>query len=213
MKYKLAIFDFDGTLADSFPFFLSTVNELADAHQFRKVDIADIDTLRGYDAKRLINHLGLPLWKVPFVGKDYKNRMADKVNQISLFAGVEDMLQSLSSSGILVSLVTSNSFNNVSRVLNSAIMELMVHPQCGATLFGKRPKLKAILQKTGIHSSQAIYIGDELRDLQAANAENMDFGAVAWGYTRVDALAERSPAAIFYSVKQIVERVTQPQSV
>src|SRR5688572_24653931 len=106
MKYKLVIFDFDGTLADSFPFFLSTVNELADAHQFRKVDIADIDTLRGYDAKRLINHLGLPLWKVPFVGKDYKNRMADKVNQISLFAGVEDMLQSLSSSGILVSLVT-----------------------------------------------------------------------------------------------------------
>jgi phosphoglycolate phosphatase len=30
MLYKLAIFDFDGTLADSFPWFLGMVNGLAD---------------------------------------------------------------------------------------------------------------------------------------------------------------------------------------
>jgi phosphoglycolate phosphatase len=30
MKYRLIVFDFDGTLADSFPFFVSVVNTLAD---------------------------------------------------------------------------------------------------------------------------------------------------------------------------------------
>ena len=40
MTYRLAIFDFDGTLADSFPFFLSVFNTIADRHGFRRIDIA-----------------------------------------------------------------------------------------------------------------------------------------------------------------------------
>lgn len=39
MKYKLVIFDFDGTLADSFPFFLSTVNDLANEYNFKKISL------------------------------------------------------------------------------------------------------------------------------------------------------------------------------
>ena len=37
MTYRLAIFDFDGTLADSFPFFLSVFNTIADRHGFRRI--------------------------------------------------------------------------------------------------------------------------------------------------------------------------------
>jgi len=44
MKYRLAIFDFDGTLADSFPFFIRVFNQLAEQHgrhlavRFHRVD-------------------------------------------------------------------------------------------------------------------------------------------------------------------------------
>jgi len=34
MPYKLAIFDFDGTLSDSFAWFLSVINSVADKHKF-----------------------------------------------------------------------------------------------------------------------------------------------------------------------------------
>ena len=37
MQYELAIFDFDGTLADSFPFLVSVFNQLAERHGFRTV--------------------------------------------------------------------------------------------------------------------------------------------------------------------------------
>jgi phosphoglycolate phosphatase len=44
MKYRLAIFDFDGTLADSFPFFVRVINQLAEQHGFKKVDLDLVPT-------------------------------------------------------------------------------------------------------------------------------------------------------------------------
>lgn len=207
MKYKLVIFDFDGTLANSFPFFLNVINDLAEVYKFKKVDLIDVEALRGYDAKQIMNHLGLPLWKVPFVGNSFRTKMAEKINEIPLFAGVENMLQVLSKNKITLSLITSNSYDNVNQVLKSKNMSLIVHHQCGASLFGKQSRLKNVLQKTGIDSSQAIYIGDEIRDLKAANAENIAFGAVSWGYTRIDALLKHSPAETFYSVDEIAKKI------
>ena len=46
MKYQLVIFDLDGTLVDSFPWFLSIVNSVADKHGFRRVEPSDVDAAR-----------------------------------------------------------------------------------------------------------------------------------------------------------------------
>ena len=67
MKYELVIFDFDGTLADTFPWFLQVVNTLADAHKFKRVEAHEVETLRGYDARMVIKHLGIRWWKMPLV--------------------------------------------------------------------------------------------------------------------------------------------------
>jgi phosphoglycolate phosphatase-like HAD superfamily hydrolase len=46
VTYKLAIFDFDGTLADTLPWFLRTVNRMAETHGFNRIEAGDIETLR-----------------------------------------------------------------------------------------------------------------------------------------------------------------------
>ncbi len=60
VMYKLVIFDFDGTLADSFPWFLQVSNTLADRYRFRRMTEQEGTALRGMSARQMIQHFGVP---------------------------------------------------------------------------------------------------------------------------------------------------------
>lgn len=204
MTYRLVAFDFDGTLADSFPFFLSTLGTLADQYRFKRVEAHEVDTLRGWDARRILVHVGLPLWKVPRVGVTFKALMAANAGNIPLFDGVRDMLGHLAQQGIALAVVTSNSTENVRHILGDETAALVHHYACGATLHGKQQKLQRLLHDTGIPPHLALYVGDEVRDATAARAAGMAFGAVSWGYTKPEALAAEQPQALFATMDDIV---------
>jgi len=208
-KYRLAIFDFDGTLADSFPWFLRVVNQAADRYRFRRIVEDETETLRGCDARTIVRHLGIPAWKLPLVARYMRRRMAGEIGEIALFEGVDAMLRELSGRGVALAVVSSNSEGNVRRVLGPAVAALVGHYGCGSSIFGKRAELRRVLRDAGVRPAEAICIGDEIRDLEAAGAEGIPFGAVAWGYTRVEALAARSPRELFARVDEIPERVAR----
>ncbi len=206
-KYKLAIFDFDGTLADTFPWVLSIIDALADRHNIRRLDRSEIETLRGCDAGQVIKRYNVPFWKVPILAAQMRTLMARDIQQIRLFAGLDRVLRELDELGVQLAVVSTNSYENICHVLGPEIARRVRYYECGVSLFGKQPKLKAILHKSGVAPAEAICIGDEIRDIQAAQKVNIPFGAVAWGYTRIDALAALAPRAIFTHAEQILEEI------
>ncbi len=210
MKYKLAIFDFDGTLADSFPWAASVVNQFADQYGFQRIDPADHDRLRSYDARQFIQHIGVKLWKLPKMAIHVRRRMAEEIDQIPMFPDVSEMLQSLADAGIALAVVSSNSEENVRQVLGPENVELIQDFNCGASVFGKPSKLKAVMRRCGVAPAQAILIGDEIRDGNAARKVKMAFGAVAWGYTNPEALQSLEPEEFFMRVTEITERLVKP---
>ena len=58
MVYKLVIFDFDGTLADSAEWVARTINQVADRYRFKRIAYDEFATLRGRDNRAIIRHLG-----------------------------------------------------------------------------------------------------------------------------------------------------------
>lgn len=204
MRYRLAIFDFDGTLADSFPWFLSVVNVLADEHGFRRMEEHEVETLRGQGARQIVAHMRLPAWKMPRVAHHMRQLMARDAGRITLFPGVDGLLRELAGRGVRLAIVTSNSVDNVRQILGSESAALIHHYACGASMFGKRPKLRAVLRSSGVPAAEALCIGDEVRDLEAARAEGIAFGAVTWGYTRPEALRALHPEEVFESVEAIL---------
>src|SRR5262245_29675651 len=92
MKYRLAIFDFDGTLADSFPFFIRVFNQLAEQHCFKGIDPDLAPAFRRYNARQIMEKVGMPAWKLPLVAKSFISLMRQHAASISLFEHVDDLL-------------------------------------------------------------------------------------------------------------------------
>ena len=211
MPYKLAIFDMDGTLSDSFPWFLSVVNAVADKHKFQRIENGRLDELRHVGASELIRLLGVARWRIPLIARDMRKRKSQQIDSIPLFPGVDRLLNELTARGVTIAMVSSDSESNVRHVLGD-LAALVSHYACGAGLFGKSAKYRRILNRTGIPVDDTISIGDEIRDIDAAREAGIDFGAVSWGYTNAAALQARAPNFMFSRMDDIIVALTTPRA-
>ncbi|NMB88369.1 MAG: HAD hydrolase-like protein, partial [Chloroflexi bacterium] len=76
MKYKLIIFDFDGTLANSFPWVLEAIDRLAEKYGFKKVERNELDKLRSLDARQVMKKYAVSPWKTLSMARDIRSWMA-----------------------------------------------------------------------------------------------------------------------------------------
>lgn len=202
MRYPLVIFDFDGTLADSFPWVLRTVDEVADRFRFRRLREGELDELRFCDAREVMRRLGVPRWKVPMIARYVRSRMAQDVNQIDLFPGAGEMIDELADAGLRLAVVSANGEGTIRTVLGPHARRISAISG-GVSLFGKRGKLLRMSRLTGVEPRRAMVIGDEMRDLNAAKAARMAFGAVSWGLNRPEVLEAARPTAVFRHMSDI----------
>ena len=207
-RYDLAIFDFDGTLADSAGWFRSVINQVALRYGFRQVTDEELEALRGQPSAAVIRSLGVPAWKMPFIANHMRQLVARDAHKIALFEGVDALLSSLAECGVTLALVTSNSEANVRRILGQENATRIAHYACGASLFGKASKFRTIIKATSADPRRTIAIGDEVRDLEAARKAGVAAGAVGWGYATVDLLRAQRPDHLFLSMDDIRAAIT-----
>lgn len=206
LKYEFAIFDVDGTLADSFPWFLRVVNTVADRHGFKRIEESDVEALRGKRPREIVGHLGVPMWKLPAIARDMRRLKAEHLDTVPLFPGVPQMLRDLVSGGVKLAIVSSDSEENVRRKLGPE-SRIVSYFACGTALFGKARKYRSVLYDLHIEKSDAVAIGDEVRDAEAAAKAGIDFAGVTWGYASAEALRKAGPVMMFERVDEIAQKL------
>jgi phosphoglycolate phosphatase len=190
--YDLAIFDFDGTLADTGEWMFGVLNALARRHRFPELTAAEVEMLRGRTNREIISYLGVPEWRLPFIARDGRAMARRDRDAIRLFPEAVETLEALKAAGLKIAIVSSNSEDTIRYVLAHRA-SLVDHYGCGASLFGKAKKLRKALAATATPPERAVAIGDEVRDVEAARAAGMDSGAVLWGYATTQVLAQVEP--------------------
>jgi phosphoglycolate phosphatase len=203
MPPSLVIFDLDGTLADSLPWFRRNVNDVAEKFGFRRIEEADIEPLRHAGSREILKMLDVPLWKLPLIARHMRKLKAAHIADIALFPGVDAMLRALMESGIRLALVSSDSEANARRQLGQANAALFSWFDCGASIFGKAAKFRRVLARAGVEARRTIAIGDEVRDIEAARAAGIACAAVTWGYAAAQALRAHQADMVFDRMEQV----------
>jgi phosphoglycolate phosphatase len=205
--YRLAIFDFDGTLADSLPWFRASFQDMITRFDLAPVRDDEVEGLRSLSAREIMARLNVSMWQLPAIVSDMRKRKLAAASEISLFKGIPELLTDLQRQGVKIAIVSSDSDASVRQVLGP-VSSLITRFDCGAAIFGKHWKFRRVARRLGIEPSDTICIGDEIRDIEAARAAGMDSGAVAWGYALPSALQAAGPTHLFNSIDEMMQRLT-----
>jgi phosphoglycolate phosphatase len=206
-RYRLAIFDFDGTLADSLDWFRASFHDVIARFDLTPVTAEELEQMRGLSPREMMARLNVSMWQLPAIVSDMRKRKLAAASETSLFAGIPAMLSDLQRLGIKTAIVSSDSEASVRQVLGPTTVHI-TRFDCGAAVFGKHWKFRRVARKLGAKPSETICIGDEIRDIEAAKAAGMDSGAVAWGYALPAALQAAGPTHLFNSIEEMMQRLT-----
>jgi phosphoglycolate phosphatase len=206
---SLAIFDFDGTIADSAPWFANALNELARHHGFREVSAEQREMLRGRSTTEIFAYLGMSSLKLPLVVRQLREIAARDIEQISIFPWVPDIFAALRSRGISIAIVSSNTMANIRRVLGAEVESMVDQFGAGAPLLGKAAKITAVLKRCGSSAALTTSIGDEVRDIEAARALGICSLAVTWGFATAPALEAAQPTRLVHAPAELLDWFAQ----
>lgn len=209
MKIKHLIFDFDGTLADSQAIFVTVFNRLAEKHNYRPIDLETMDHLRSLSIIDRCRYLNVPLYKVPLLAAEFLSYYKQETAHISLYDGIKEMLESLQANGYKFSIISSNDVPVIESFLSENGIGIFDGIYPSRNIFGKDKVIKSFLRKKGIHPSEAIYIGDELRDIQACQKAGIKIIWVSWGYDPESLIIDENPDFMANNPKEILTLLEQ----
>jgi N-acetyl-D-muramate 6-phosphate phosphatase len=199
LPIKCVLFDLDGTVADTAADLAAPIQQMRIDRGLPAMPFADLRPFASMGARGLIGK-GLNVAKesaeFPALRDEFLARYEENICvQTTLFAGVTEVLNELDRRGIAWGIV-SNKVERYVRLLAKAL-QLDQRSTClvgGDTTPTPKPHPAPLL--LGARLSQCapekcVYVGDDLRDVQAGKAAKMYTVAAAYGYNGADDPADR----------------------
>ncbi|HEY5442247.1 MAG TPA: HAD-IA family hydrolase [Candidatus Saccharimonadales bacterium] len=198
------IFDFDGTIADSFETVVGIFHELTGRHDPLPQD--EIERLRGLSLLHAAEELHVHLWKMPFLLMRGRRRMTQSMSVIQPYPEVPAVIRKLYDEGHQLFIVSSNSTKNIQQFLRQHYMgREFVSVYGGVGLLGKARMLKRVLRRNKLDPKTVWYVGDEVRDITGAREAGLRVAAVTWGYNNAKILSEHQPTRLIKSPDELLK--------
>ncbi len=185
----VALFDLDGTLLDSAPDMLATVNAM---RATRGIAPMSLDALRPYVSRgaRAMSSVAFPDWDADTVAAAVPEFLQVYAGELGkhggAFDGIGMMLDALEAAGTRWGIVT----NKPEGLARDLLPGLGWHARHGVliggdTLAERKPHPLPLLHAAevmGVASADCVYVGDDARDIASARAAGMRSVVALWGY-------------------------------
>lgn len=202
---RYVLFDFDGTLADTFSAGIEILNVLAGEFGFRPLPPDEVSLARDLSTRGLMKHLGIPRMKLPQISKRGTEEIGKRIHSIPPLPDMIELVRQLHAMGFRLGIVTSNSEPNVRAFLKNHDIEIFDFIKSSSKLLGKASVLRRLMREFRIKPREIFFVGDELRDIEAAQETGVHIAAVTWGYNSQEALSASSPDYLFTKPSEITD--------
>jgi phosphoglycolate phosphatase len=203
------LFDFDGTIADSIQLGIKIANNLAPQFGYPPFTENDIQHFRSLTWHKIAREMQIPFYKIPKIVtiafKEYKRL----ISELEPCAGIVEMLNELALKEIPMALLSSNTVENVHLFLTNHKIDSFLWIEGTSGILNKAKDIKKRLKKHKISINEVIYIGDEIRDIEAAHNCGLKVIAVTWGFHTAEFLASYKPDYLVNEPKEIIEIVNR----
>jgi len=197
------IFDFDGTVADSFGAMMEIFGEHKKEFGFEKFGKEELKIYREFGVANLIKERKISIWKVFKILRVGKKLMNQKIKSVKPFEGIREMLMELKKRGLILGIISTNSEENITNFLKKNKIEMFDYVVGKGSLFGKKRVIKNILKKRKLKKNQVLYVGDEVRDIEACKKLGIKVAAVTWGFSDEKLLAKNRPNYLVKKTKEL----------
>lgn len=207
---KHVLFDFDGTLADTRDIIVSIYNGLAARNRFEPIRPEDIPRMSRMSIPERCRVLGVPMYRLPALKRQSRNRFRESVPGIRLFEGIPEMLDGLLKLKVPLGIISSNEEDAIRTVLlQCGVAESFASISASSSLFGKDKTLRAFLRANKCAGHELLYVGDELRDIESCRKAGVRIAAVGWGLDHMELLRQHGPDLLAGSPADVLSYVVR----
>jgi phosphoglycolate phosphatase len=185
------VFDFDGTIADTFGQSVAMVREI-----WPEIGEKDITMYREKGAMAVIKEQGLSMVKVVKLIQMIQKTQTKIIGQAKPFGGIKELIGELRKKGIKVGVLSSNTRENVEKWLGTWKIKVD-WVKTERTIFGKDKAIRKIKKE------DIVYIGDEVRDVEACRKVGVKVVAVSWGFNDKKALQNAGADQVVDKVEEL----------
>lgn len=187
--YKAVLFDLDGTLLDSAPDLVGSLNWVRRSEGMAPLPVSDMSQFASKGALGLLR-AGMPAadpdrleaWRSLFLEHYAENSYRES----RLYDGVPELLRCLADSGIPWGVVTNKIESLTIPIIKAArLQESIGCVVCGDTLAESKPHPAPVLfacRVLEVNPGEALFVGDDIRDIEAGQAAGTHTAAAHYGY-------------------------------
>ncbi len=201
------LFDFDGTLVESMDLSLHLLNGLSEKYHYSRVSLEDLPRLKAMPLPERFKQVGVPAHRIPAISMDFLSLYHKSLPSLQPVEGTRALLEALKKEGLGLSVLSSNSVENINAFLRANGMELFDHIFSCNNLFGKDRSIRKFLSRFGVEKGGLLYVGDELRDIEACRLAEVKIVAVTWGFDPAPLLRSGNPEFIAATPGEVLKMI------
>ena len=204
---ELYIFDFDGTLVDSYRDSIKFFNITLEQYNLPTFDI-DVEGL-DYQIFREFIHEQINGIEEEFMKQFTKNYKDSPQLNTFLYDGVLEVLQELEKRGIILAICSNRDQKNLEKLVEKFFDGISFKYISGTVneLHNKPDpyRINEIIRKENMEKEKILYFGDKIADIEAAKAAGIDMVLVTYGQGNQEAYSDLYPLKLIDNVNEILD--------